>query len=88
MFCQAGQIPVDGDGFAQNFQTTNAMHAILANWQTAWALIAGHRRFLMRGSASQARRYACTWGKNQKHAMRRFAKQHPDCENIEVLGQL
>jgi hypothetical protein len=78
-----------GGGFAQNFQSTNAMHAILANWQTAWALIAGHRRFLVRGRASRAQsRYACTWGKNQQDAMRRFARQYPDCEDLEVLGRL
>jgi hypothetical protein len=65
------------------------MSRILGDWQTAWAMIAGQRRFLVRGRASRTRsRYACTWGRNQQDAMRRFATQNADCQNIEVLAQL
>lgn len=62
---------------------------VLSYWRTAWALLAGHQRFLVRGKARcVASRYACIWAKDQPSAVRRFASQSPGCAEVVVLSRL
>lgn len=65
------------------------MQALLAHWQTAWALLAGYRRFLVcRRGAQTPNCYTCIWARDQQDAMRRFARGNLQCDRIEVLASL
>ncbi len=65
------------------------MQALLAYWQTAWAILAGHQRFLVRGRNAQTpNRYTCVWARDQQDAVRRFARRNLECDRIEVLASL
>jgi len=65
------------------------MQALFEHWQTAWALLAGHRRFLVCGRDAQLlNRYNCIWARDRQNAIRRFARRNVECARIEVLASL